>query len=482
MGRLLSERGAKGALLRLGSAARFALVACVLAPVAPLAVADPLDEQVAALAQPVIDSGAAVGLVVGWINADGRGVAGFGRARDDRDDVPDGDTLFEIGSVTKVFTSLLLADMAEQGLVALDQPVRELLPDKAGLLERDGRPIRLVDLATHTSGLLRIPNNMKPADVKNPYADYTVKAMYEYLADRGPRRTPGERFAYSNLGMGLLGHALALRAGKDFESLIIERIAAPLAMHSTRITLSEEDQPRLATGHDADGDAYPNWDLPTLAGAGALRSTADDMLNFLAAQLGICETPLSAAIAATHESRHDANPETLGKIALGWFVQGGDSPVLWHNGQTGGYHSFVGFRPEPAAGVVVLTNTGTGVIDALGFKCLDLLAGKEVEPLVLTIPIELDAETLDRYIGRYQLASSFVLDVTREDNQLFVQATGQDRFRVYAKSETEFFYRIVDAQITFHADDDGNVNELVLHQNGREMSAERIENGTPAAN
>ena len=248
----------------------------------------------------------AVGIVVGVIEPNGRRVVAYGNLANGDPRTLDGDTIFEIGSVTKVFTSLLLADMVNRKEVTLDDPAAKYLPENVKMPERNGKSITLLDLSTHSSGLPRLPSNLKPKDPRNPYADYSVDDLYQFLSGYTLPRDPGSEFEYSNLGAGLLGHLLAYRAGTDYESLIGTRITRPLSMPDTGITLSSSMKQRMATGHNAMLAPAANWDLPTLAGAGALRSSANDMLTFLEAFLGYKESPLAPAMKAMLEVRRPA--------------------------------------------------------------------------------------------------------------------------------------------------------------------------------
>ncbi|HEX7678961.1 MAG TPA: serine hydrolase domain-containing protein, partial [Thermoanaerobaculia bacterium] len=211
-----------------------------------------------------------VGIVVGVIDPSGRRTVAYGSTKKGEGPV-DANTVFEIGSITKVFTSLLLADAVQRGEVALTDPVSKYLPPNVKVPERGGKKITLVDLATHTSGLPRMPTNFHPRDPGNPYADFSVAQLYEFLSSVELTRDIGSKYEYSNLGGGLLGHALALRAGTDYETLVRTRILEPLGMKSTAITLSKAMKDRLAPGHNAELQPVANWDIPTLAGAGALR-------------------------------------------------------------------------------------------------------------------------------------------------------------------------------------------------------------------
>jgi CubicO group peptidase (beta-lactamase class C family) len=312
-----------------------------------------------------------VGIVVGVIDARGRRVVAYG-ALEMGDSRPlGGGTIFEIGSMTKVFTALLLADMVQRGEVALDDPVAKYLPPGVTMPTRGGRQITLIDLATHTSGLPRLPDNLAPKDMANPYADYTVDQLYAFLKSYTLPRDIGATYEYSNLGGGLLGHVLARRAGMDYATLVRQRITGPLHMSATVIALSPDQTARLARGHDAGLATVANWDIPTLAGAGALRSDADDLLTFLGAELGYVRTPLAPAMAAQIVPRRPTGRPGM-EVALGWHIrQTPAGEIVWHNGGTGGYRSFMGFDAKAGVGVVVLTNVANGPGgDDIGFHLL----------------------------------------------------------------------------------------------------------------
>jgi serine-type D-Ala-D-Ala carboxypeptidase/endopeptidase len=436
----------------------------------------PSDSEIRRILAERIDSQRqSVGMVVGVIEPQGRRIVAHGSS-DQHDPRPlNGETVFEIGSVPKVFTALVLADMARRGEVALDDPVAKYLPTDVKVPSRAGRSITLQDLATHTSGLPGMPDNFPATDPVNPYADYSVKQLYHFISNYQLTRDIGAAFEYSNLGAGLLGHALARHAAMDYETLVRSRVLAPLGMTSTAIALSPELKARLAPGHDAQLRTVPNWDLPTLAGAGALRSTANDLLAFLAATLGHAESPLAPAMTSMLAVRRPAG--TPGSaVALGWMVMTrGDNELIWHNGGTGGYRSFAGYLRKARVGVVVLSNTATATGgDDIGLHLLD-------KSLPLAPPpkehkeIAVDPKLFDGYVGRYRLAPNFVLTVTREGNRLFAQATGQGKIEIFPEGERNYFYKVVDAQITFEPDERGRAVRLILHQHGEDMPAPRIE-------
>lgn len=420
-----------------------------------------------------VDERKTVGIVVGVVSEKGRTVVGYGRLAKGVDQKPDGDTVFEIGSITKVFTSLLLADMIERGEVKPDDPVSKFLPASVHVPERNGRKITLLDLSMQISGLPRLPNNMKPADPENPYADYDAAKLYAFLSNYNLTRDIGEKYEYSNLGAGLLGHALALKAGMSYEELVHRRILEPLGMTSTSITLSESQKKRLATGHNQALEPVKNWDLDSLAGAGALRSTANDMLTFLAANLELTDTPLKAAMRRMRSVHRETGTPDL-EIAMAWHIfHKFGTDVVWHNGGTAGYRSFAGFNPRTRTGVVVLCNTFFDC-DDIGFHALEsqypvakLSAAKERKEVTL------DPKILESYAGEYELAPTFKIKIRHEGSHLFAQATDQPAFEIFAEKEGEFFLKVVDAQITFTKDDTGAVTGLILHQNGLDQKAKK---------
>jgi CubicO group peptidase (beta-lactamase class C family) len=420
-----------------------------------------------------------VGIVVGVIDPHGRRVVAYG-APEKGDKRPlDGDTLFEIGSITKVFTALLAADMAQRGEVKLDDPIQKYLPPNVKIPERGGKQITLIDLATHTSGLPRMPENFRPKDPSRPYADYTVDALYSFLTSYELRRDIGVKYVYSNLGFGLLGLGLAQRAGMDYEKLVVTRICDPLGMTSTRITLSDSLRRRFAAGHTSDLVTVPEWEIPSLAGAGALRSSANDLLTFLAAMMGYTDNPLAAAQKKTLSIKRATGAPFM-ETGMGWDIDTrGGNEIISKGGATAGYTGFIGYSPQSRVGVVALANTsaGEGTTD-IGQHLLDARYPLWVPESSSSSEPILEAKVLDSYVGHYEMTPAFILAVTREGSQLYVQATSQPRFAVFPKSNAEFFYKVVDAQITFETDPQGHANMLILHQGGRDQKAKRIDEAT----
>jgi CubicO group peptidase (beta-lactamase class C family) len=313
----------------------------------------PVDSTIAQLIDTRIAARKGEGIVVGVLDPSGRRVIARGPAGRQQFD---GRTLFEIGSLTKLFTATILADMAAKGEVALDDPAAKYLPAGAKMPERGGRKITLRDLATHTSGLPRLPDNMPYGNPDDPYADYGEPQLLDFLARYQLPRDIGSNFEYSNLGFGLLGYLLARAAHTDFATLIAQRITKPLDMRDTTIVLSPDQQARFAQGHDAFMRQAHPWTLPTLAGAGAIRSTANDMLKFLAAAIDR-RSPIAPAMALALADRRPMDAPGS-EIGLGWIVSkpGGGDEVLFHNGGTGGFRTAIAIDRGKHRAVVVLTN------------------------------------------------------------------------------------------------------------------------------
>jgi CubicO group peptidase (beta-lactamase class C family) len=418
-----------------------------------------------------------MGIVAATIDGDRRSVTVYGQSDSPNNRPLDGDTVFEIGSITKVFTALLFADMVLRGEVAPDDPAAKFLPDSVKMPDFEGAPITLLDLATYTSGLPRMPSNFAPKNPNNPYMDYTEERLYDFLSNHKLGFKPGKHYEYANLGFGLLGHILERRAGRSYEELVVLRICAPLGMDDTRITLTGSMQQRLARGHNMGLAPVANWDFSALAGAGALRSTANDLLKFLQMCLGPGDGPVAAAQKlALVERRPRADQRD---VASGWFVASrfGDE-LVWKDGGTAGYATFIGYSTKTRRNCILLSNAADyGPNTLLGTH----LVNAAYPPPKLRREVQVDPAVLATYAGRYEISPTFVLTVRSDGGRLFIQATAQSEFEVYAESETEFFYRVVDAQVSFARPEAGSARpeggaapSLTLHQNGKHMPGKRL--------
>ncbi len=533
-----------------------------------------------------VQQGSNPSIAVGIVDKNGTHYYNFGTTKGNGQLVNE-HTIYEIGSISKVFTAILLAQLAQDGKLKIDDPVQSYLPSTVTLPKRGTTLITFGHLSDHTSALPRMPDNMKPADPANPYADYSVDQMYTFLSHYELPRDVGSAYEYSNLAQGLLGHTLALNKGVTYEALMTKTIASPLLMNETKIALDEKMKKNFAIGHDL-GVEVKNWDIPTFAGAGAIRSSTYDMLKFLAANAGLTKTPLQPAMNKTHEVRHDKAGGM--RVGLGWHIaKGKNGDVIWHNGGTGGYRAFAGFVKETGTGVVVLTNStesvddigfhllnpdsplrtvkpnvaielkrslesggaeaaykrffdlrkdkpneydfNEGAINVLGYSYLEkdaktaltifkinvdafptssnaydsyaeaLLKNGEKEKAIenykksvelnpgnasgidalkklgVTIQssnVDVPEATLEKYVGSYQITPAFGITITRQGKQLFGQATGQEKFELFARTEKEFYLKVVNAQIIFTANDQGTVESLSLLQAGQTLVGKKV--------
>ena len=301
------------------------------------------------------------------------------------------DSLFEIASISKTFTGLMLARMVSAGMVRLDEPVRELLPP--GTVKKPpGDEITLLDLATHHSGLPPVPGNFHPADSSKPFADYGPQQLYAYLKGHGVAKPEDAAFVYSSLGVGLLGQVLADRAGRSYSDQLREEITGPLGMADSVVTLSVDQQRRFMQGYDEKHRPIQAVDFDgPLAGAGAIRSTAGDMLTYLEANLHPEKyAALSGALALSHRLRERANGGQ--QIALAWAYDA-DSGTYWHNGATPGFTSYAFFNPAADCAAVVLINSGPNPLfspDSIGQHIRQRLMG---EPAISLDTVRVPAST-----------------------------------------------------------------------------------------
>jgi serine-type D-Ala-D-Ala carboxypeptidase/endopeptidase len=412
-----------------------------------------LPERVEKAAQDRVAAGLHQTLVFGVVDGNNSEVATFGTLDDGK--APDGDTVYEIGSITKTFTATLLADAVLAGRVTLDTPVAQLLPDFK-IPSRGAKEITLGLLGTQHSGLPREPSNFLPKDFGNPYADYDAAKLKAFLAGYQLPRDPGAGYEYSNTGFGLLGAALARSEHTSWSALADEKILKPLGMTMSGTAFSDAMRAKRAPGHDNMGNPAKNWDFDVLAGTGAMRSTANDMLRYLKANMGIVPSPPADAMKLAQTPLGEAFKTN--HIGLAWMTS--RTGIIWHNGETGGYRSYIGFTADRRHGVVVLSNTDMD-LDDLGFATLN--------PRVPLSPaykaIVLPNASLDEYAGTYRLPDKSLLKVFRVNDVLFAQ-TAQGTIPVFPSAPNEFFARAVRASASFTRDATGVVNGLVLHQNG----------------
>ncbi len=387
------------------------------------------------------------------------------------------DSRFEIGSISKAFLGLLVARMVERGELDLDQPVAELLSTDSPLPEYEDRPIRVIDLLTHTSGLPRLPDNFEIADPNNPYADYTPEKLLDDLAAAELESAPGERYVYSNFGYMVLSLALVHHTGKPLAELFDEQIFKPLGMNQTSLSGS------TVQGHGGPGRKASNWGFhPDLGGVGAIRSTPADMTRWLQALLGRHEGPLKNALSRAGKTLNEPNGEPQG---YAWaFIPLGERQVMAHDGGTGGFSSIAIVDPENDRASLVLMDTTMVMRGSLGDLALHLVDRdfEMQEPLPAAEAVT--GIDLEPYAGRFALyddegpfMGDFIVEFSIEDEELHIQASSggqvQPKLPMVAEGDGRFTIAELDLTIDFVHAEDGRVERLDFSQGPLELRGER---------
>ncbi len=414
----------------------------------------------------IIDGAYCPCVVVGIIDSTGPHVYTYGTVSRTEKKAPDGDTLFEIGSLTKLFTATVYSQMIEKNEVQVSTPVDSLITGMK-IPSDIGNKIWLVHLVAHTSGLPLNPTNVNSPHPDNPYSGYTQRQFVDFLAKYVLPRPPGDRYAYSHVGYALLGEALARKDKKTVEQMIVDRVCMPLAMNDTRFTATADS--RLAKAYTVDGDEVEYWDAPLMAGAFGLKSSANDLLKFCSAHLGLTKTPFDEAIKAMQVRQIDVDRQN--DAGMGWQI-GRKYGVLWHSGETGGHHTFLALLPKYKAAVVVLANSSFSYVDTLGQYLSQMAAGERPEPLGLKIEKRQAESVLEKYVGEYTLGTNDMLYVTHENRTLYVQANKQSKLKLYGEEDKLFFGKAIPCMVEF-IKEEGEIVGLNFYQNGQKYTARK---------
>jgi CubicO group peptidase (beta-lactamase class C family) len=332
--------------------------------------ATPLDIKVDSVVRPYIQWKHTVGVALAIIKDGKVYTYNYGETKRDNKTLPDPDkTLYEIGSISKTFTATLLADEVVKGKMSLDDPINKYLPDSIGNMAYKDVPITLKTLSNHSSGFPRLPINLyKQGDpINNPYKNYDTQRMFTYLKNFKPYREVGINYEYSNFAVGLLGQILATYNHTSYEKLLEERITKPLKMAHTFITIPADQATNFAQGYNEKGEATSAWDLNTLVGAGGIRSTVNDLVKYINAEMDKAPEKLQKAIDLTHQVTFEKGQNIIG---LGWHTgKMKEQTIFQHSGGTGGFRTLVAFDKENKIGVIVLSNTAEEVAP-IGFALL----------------------------------------------------------------------------------------------------------------
>jgi CubicO group peptidase (beta-lactamase class C family) len=380
-------------------------------------------------------------------------------------------TAFEIGSVTKTMTAALLAEFIGRGEIALGDPIAQLLPPATAVPAFNDRQITIANIVTHTSGLPSFPPQWRVADASNPYAAITERDLLGTLAATRLTRTPGSQWEYSNFAMMVLSYGLAKRSGKDFETLLRERLLGPLGMDDTFIA-KRPSHVHVAQGHLSTGAPAGPWDLPVnMAGVGGARATLPDMVRYLEGELGIRESAITPALQRTQQQVAKVDGHAK---AMNWMIVPSTEhhELFTHEGATGGYSSFVGFDREAKRGAILLSDTSLVSLGGLGILGRHLL-----DPSVLLgsprIAAAADPKLIDALVGRYRLKSGLGADLRRKGDVLTIQADGQPEFEMGYDSAGDFYPLAFDALMRPKRKADGTYT-LTWFQGGGALDAERI--------
>lgn len=376
---------------------------------------------------------------------------------------------FEIGSVTKTMTAALLADLIEQGKASLDEPLSDYLPQGTRLPVFEGQPILLRHIVTHTSGLPALPSRMSATDLADPYARLDEAALLASLADVELSRAPGKQFEYSNFASMLLSYAIAHRAGEDYETLIRQRLFAPLKMERAYV----EQVPagvRAAQGHSSNAKPVPAWNFSVnLAGVGGVRATLDDMVNYVQAHLGQIDTPVSATLRLSQQRVSEQPP-----MAMNWMLLPvGERVVHLHEGATGGFSAFVAFDRERQRGVAILSDTSwvsTGGLQGIGLHLIDERFPLGKPRKNVSAPVEL----LEQLAGRYEIAGGMKVELRRKGDMLAIHPQGQPEYAMGFDDAGDFFPLEFDAVLSPQRKADGSY-VFTWRQSGAALPATRLD-------
>jgi serine-type D-Ala-D-Ala carboxypeptidase/endopeptidase len=405
-------------------------------------------EEIEKVMKVCVDGGHTQGMVIAVIKEDGTKFYKYGKMAVDDPTPMDENAIFETGSVTKIFTSLLLEEMASRGEVALNDPMEKYLPPGTRVPDYKGKKITLEHLSTHTAGFPYIPVNFFMKDMYNPFCEYSLQFLYDFFASYKLPFEPGSQYIYSNVSIGTLGYVLSLRAGKDYETLVYERILKPLGMESTKVNLNQEMQKRFAKAHIR-SKIVAHWDIAVFDGAGGLHSTAKDLARFIEANLGFYKTDLFPILKAAYQARCKQDIPNL-DVGHEWNISYQYKPeIIYHGGATGGHQIFIGFCPENKIGVVVCSNSAAYIYD-IGKNILNKeWYLKNYRQQIITTPM-----MLYKFDGEYKnIDDGSVCKIIMNDQGylsfLMLEWGYYPASAIYSSTEKDFFMKVRPIEIHF---------------------------------
>jgi D-alanyl-D-alanine-carboxypeptidase/D-alanyl-D-alanine-endopeptidase len=428
-------------------------------------------EKVDKMGTPLVKGEWMTSLSIGILHPNGVEYYNYGSLNKKEEREPRRDSIYEIGSISKVFTGLLLAEKANSNKLSLTEPLNSWALKDWALPTQNDISISALHLSTHTAGLPRLPVGFVPSNLQNPYAEYSPDKLRASLQNTKLKTVPGEKVLYSNLGVGLLGYALTQYTKKSYSELLSETVTQKIGMVHTFVDVPPENQISAAQGYDMIGVETPDWDMTGLIGMGEINSTTEDLIRFLSVQIEPPKGKLGEAIRMTQEPR---SKREGGAIAMGWHIGLQDEvEMIWHNGGTGGARSFAAFDPKKKIGVVVLNTSPSPFTDALGVALFKMLQGKEYTFKVPTLST-VSAEVLNEYKGHYTLSPEIVFQIEPNGNHLHITIAGQPSFPVYPESQTKFNSIHAPLGFEFQRNEEGVVYQLLMHQGENKIPAPKV--------
>ncbi|MCS6816502.1 MAG: serine hydrolase [Blastocatellia bacterium] len=375
-------------------------------------------------------------------------------------------TKFRLGSITKQFTAMAILMLEERGRLSVHDPVCRYVPN----CPEAWREITIHHLLTHTSGIPNFTNFPEYVKTQCLGEPAPPASTLDRFRDKPLDFRPGERASYSNSGYIVLGYIIEKVAGEPYEAFLRKNIFEPLGMVNTGVDSNSRIMRHRAAGYTWQDDALANApyiDMTIPHAAGGLYSTVEDLY--------LWDQALHTERLVSKASLEKMFTPFKNNYAYGWVVTTHlNRKMIGHGGRINGFSTFIARYPDERVVVVVLSNLESAPSGRIARDLAAIVFGEPYELPRERVAIALDPRIYDAYVGRYELAPNLVLTVTREDDRLMLQVGGQPPIRMFPESETKFFLRIVDAQITFVKDEKGEVTHLILHQGGQDQVARRV--------